>query len=428
MRAKNLVRGPLAVLLAAGLTTLVAPAATAGAAPSAPAGNSPIHYLTSEKLASGVTYRSFEFTTPAGTSIGYLATADLRNPKVSVGLLHPATVAERKTVSAMVTDQHALVGVNGDFFNISETHAGVEPTGSSNGPEIADGKQLKAAVPNSQRFGPMLPPGTSTRDVFGVGVDRRARLSSLTLHGTIRSRAGTIAVTGFNQYALPVGGVGVFDSGWGTVSRLRATCGSDTSRLDPCSTDTYEVTVRHGVVTSVGQTPGAGAIPRDTVVLVGRDAGADQLDDLVPGDRVSVDEHLDAADHPRLTFAVGGYPILRDGQPLAGIEADPAAAVRTAVGTSRDGRTVYLVTLDGRAPGVPFAGGTAVGGRPLKIDELATLMASIGADDAVNVDGGGSSTVAVRGPGEAAATPRNNPSGGAERAVANGIGIFAGRR
>lgn len=50
-----------------------------------------------------------------------------------------------------------------------------------------------------------------------------------------------------------------------------------------------------------------------------------------------------------------------------------------------------------------------------------------GADAAVNLDGGGSSTVAVREPGRATATARNSPSDGTERAVANGIGIFVGR-
>lgn len=415
MRKSNLVRVRLALLLAVGLTTLVAPAGAARAA-TPPSGPGPVHYTATGQVAPGVTYGSFEVSTPRGTAVGYLLTADLTNPKVSLDLLHPDTVAERQVVSAMANDQHAVAGVNGDFFNISETHAGVEPTGSSVGPEIAEGRELKAAVPNAQRFGPGLPPGTSTRDVFGVGADGRARVSSLTLRGQVRSQAGTIPLTGFNQYALPVGGVGVFTSDWGTASRVRSTCGSDTRRADPCSTQTYEVTVRRGVVTSVSQSPGAGAIPSDTEVLVGREGGADQLDDLSPGDRVTVRQHLVADDHPGLTFAVGGFPILRDGQSLTGLD-NSVAAVRSSAGVSQDGRTVYLVALDGRASV----------SKGFTVSELAALMRAVGADEAVNLDGGGSSAMAVRGPGEPAATPRNSPSGGTERAVANGIGIFAGR-
>ncbi|MFC0508260.1 phosphodiester glycosidase family protein [Micromonospora costi] len=415
MRSSTLVRPGLALLLAAGLSTLAAPGVAQ--ADTAPTVDAPVTITSTEELAPGVTYGSFQVDTPRGATVGYLLTADLQKNKVSLDLLHPGSVAQRQVVSAMTNAQGAIAGVNGDFFNISETHAGVAPTGSASGPEIADGEDLKFAVPNAQRFGPGLAPGTTTRDVFGVGVNGRARVDTLSLAGEVRSARGTITLDGLNQYALPVGGVGLFTSAWGTASRVRSTCGSDTSRNDPCSTHTYEVVVRDGVVASVGTAPGAGAIPADTEVLVGREGGADELDDLQVGDRVSVDEKLVSAGEPKLTFAVGGAPILRDGQPLAGLDTK-TAAVRSAAGVSRDGRTVYLVALAGRAPA--SAGFT--------IAELADLMRSFGADAAVNLDGGGSTTVAVREPGQVAATARNNPSDGTERAVANGIGIFVGHR
>ncbi|MEV1321919.1 phosphodiester glycosidase family protein [Micromonospora arborensis] len=417
MRPLNLVRPSLALLLAAGLSTVVTPAGAAhAAAATVSASDSPITFTSSEQLAPGVTYGSFEVSTPRGITVGYLLTADLSKNKVSLDLLHPDAVAQRQVISSMANDQGAIAGVNGDFFNNAETHAGVTPTYSSSGPEIADGEELKFAVPNAQRFGPGLAPGTSTRDVFGVGVNGKARVDTLSLDGEVRSKKGTIALSGLNQYALPVDGVGLFTSEWGAASRVRSTCGTDASRSDPCSTHTYEVTVRDGVVTTVGQAPGAGPIPADTQVLVGRESGADTLDDLVVGDRVQVREKLVSAGKPKLTFAVGGAPILRDGAPLAGLDTK-TAAVRSSAGVSPDGRTVYLVALAGRAPA--SAGFT--------IAELADLMRSLGADAAVNLDGGGSSTVAVREPGQAAATARNSPSDGAERLVANGIGVFVGR-
>ncbi|MDG4863745.1 phosphodiester glycosidase family protein, partial [Streptomyces sp. T-3] len=107
---------------------------------------------------------------------------------------------------------------------------------------------------------PALPPGTTTRDVFGVGIDRRARLDSLALAGSVRTEEGRLPLGGLNQYALPVGSVGAFNSDWGSVSRLRATCGTDTNRAAPCSTDTYEVTVLDGRVVDAAETPGAGPI------------------------------------------------------------------------------------------------------------------------------------------------------------------------
>ncbi|MDL4819697.1 phosphodiester glycosidase family protein [Actinomadura opuntiae] len=371
-----------------------------------------LRYTSVARLSPGIVARTFETSGIGGKAVGDLLDIDLRAPHVRVGLLHPDAIAQRATVSDMANAQHAVAGINGDFFNISETHPGVQPTGSSSGPEVDGGRALKAAVPDGQRFGPALPPGTSTRDVIGVGTDKRGHVASLRLAGTVRSRLGTLKLRGLNQYALPVGGVGAFTGEWGTVSRQRAVCGTDEVRNAPCSTDTAEVTVRRGVVTGVSDAVGGGAIPEDTTVLVGRDGGADALRKLRKGDRLKLRYRL--AGKVRFRFAVGGFPILRRGEPLDGLDA-AGPAPRTAAGVSRDGRHLYLAVVDGRSE--------ASGG--LTVAELASLLERAGASDGVNLDGGGSSTFVARGPGEPAATVRNAPSDGTERAVANGIGVFS---
>ncbi|GAA4628978.1 hypothetical protein GCM10023196_047680 [Actinoallomurus vinaceus] len=368
-------------------------------------------YTSTTRVAPGVVFRTFQTNSAGGLVIGDLLEVDLHDPHVRVGLLHPPAIAQREPVSAMANAQQAVAGVNGDFFNISETHPGIVPTGSSVGPEIADGHDLKAAVPDGQRFGPALPPGTSTQDVLGVGRDHEARVTNLRLTGSIRTRHGRLPLRGLNQYALPVGGIGAFTADWGATSRARAVCGTDAVRSDPCSLDAAEVTVRRGVVTQMSDVIGAGPIPADTTVLVGREAGADTLRGLRPGDRVRV--RYDLAGRGHLRFAVGGFPILRDGAPLTGLDA-VTRAPRTGAGVSRNGRRLYLVVVDGRLAN--SAG--------MSVAELSAFLAQVGADDGMNMDGGGSSTFAVRGPGEPYVTVRNTPADGSERAVANGIGIF----
>jgi hypothetical protein len=313
----------------------------------------------------------------------------------------------------MVNAQHALAGVNGDFFNIRESHAGVLPTGSANGPEVAAGHERKGAVPNGQRFGPALSAGTSTEDVIGIGVDKVARVASLHLAGTIRAGQTRFDLRGLNQYALPVHGIGAFTSHWGTMSRIRATCGTDTRRAAPCSADTAEVTVTRGMVTQVGDTIGEGAIPQHTTVLVGREQGAVALRTLAPGDPVNVNYHLIADVPTRFRFAVGGYPILRNGQPLTDLDT-VGTAPRTAAGVGQNGHRMYLVVVDGRSE--ESAGMTHA--------ELSALLVRLGADDAVNLDSGGSSTLTLRERGQRVASVQNSPSDGSERAVANGIGVF----
>ncbi|MBK3640759.1 phosphodiester glycosidase family protein [Streptomyces sp. MBT33] len=377
----------------------------------APAGAVP----TAAAIARGVTYRQFDIRGSKGPAHAHLLTVDLRDPHVRLGLLYPGAVAARATVSRLADAQGAVAGVNGDFFDISETqHPGVEATGATDGPAIAAEHVLKAAVPDGQRFGPALPPGTSTQDVFGVGVDRRARLDGLALEGTIRTPAGHLPLGGLNQFALPENSIGAFTSDWGAVSRVRATCGTDTDRGAACSTDTYEVTVRHGRVVAVADAPGRGTVAAGTTVLVGREEGARQLRKFTVGEPVKVTHRL-VADRSKVPyrFALGGYPVLRRGQPLPGLDGT-TSAVRTAVGIAGGGRRLLLFALDG-APDYR---------KGLTIAEVASEMRELGAVDAFSLDGGGSTTLVARAPGASTVTVRNHPSGDAERPVPNGIGVF----
>lgn len=192
----------------------------------------------------------------------HLLSVDLANARVRVNLLYAGAVAARAAVSRLADAKGAVAAVNGDFFNISEVqHPGVAATGASVGPAIASGVVLKAAVPNGQRFGPSMPPGVTTRAVLGVGTDRKARMDNLTLSGSVGTPAGRFTLGGLNQYALPVDSIGAFTPAWGSVSRARAVCGTDTDRAAPCSTDTYEVTVRRGKVVRRANSPVAAPSP-----------------------------------------------------------------------------------------------------------------------------------------------------------------------
>ncbi|MFD6920606.1 phosphodiester glycosidase family protein [Streptomyces sp. NPDC059944] len=399
-------RSALTVFTACGA---LAGAALVGAAPASGAEDT-------GTIAPGVQYSQLDIPAAKGVAHAHVLTVDLRDPHVRVDLLHPGAVASREPVSQLAGDQGAVAGVNGDFFDIEESqHPGVEATGATVGPAIASGHALKAAVPDGQRFGPALPPGTHTEDVFGVGVDRRARLDGLDLDGSVRSQDGTWPLGGFNQYALPVGSVGAFTSDWGGVSRLRATCGTDTERAAPCSTDTYEVTVRGGRVVAVAGTPGSGGIAPGTTVLVGREAGAGLLRALAVGERVLVRHRLVAgSSRVPYRFAVGGYPMMTGGVPLPGLD-DRTSAVRTAVGFSDHGHRLQLLALDG-AP--EFRSG-------LTIAEVTAAMRQLGSQDAFSLDGGGSTTMVARQAGSGSVSVLNHPTGGAERPVPNGIGVFS---
>ena len=114
--------------------------------------------------------------------------------------------------------------------------------------------------------------------------------------------------------------------------------------------------------------------------------------------------------------AVAGTPwLVRAGQVRS--EADDARCAalcarthpRTAVGLAGQGRWLLVVLAEGRRP--PVAGVTLV--------QLSQLMRELGADDAINLDGGGSSTLWLQGRA-VMARPANEPE---ERALSNVVSI-----
>ena len=114
--------------------------------------------------------------------------------------------------------------------------------------------------------------------------------------------------------------------------------------------------------------------------------------------------------------AVGGsVRLVRDGVvvPQTNVSVEP----RTAIGISQNGDKVYIMVVDGR--NFSYSNG-------MTYTELGQILQALGAYDAINLDGGGSSTFFIRkedGFSDDRFEIRNWPSdrGGLERPVANGL-------
>ena len=118
---------------------------------------------------------------------------------------------------------------------------------------------------------------------------------------------------------------------------------------------------------------------------------------------------------------IGGWPrILRDGENVANDASTVEGTLsgnaearhpRTAVGFSRDSSTLLLLTVDGRSEN---SGG-------MTLVELADMMRQLGAWQAMNFDGGGSTTMVIDG------KVVNHPSDKeGERTVGNAFLITSG--
>ena len=187
-----------------------------------------------------------------------------------------------------------------------------------------------------------------------------------------------------------------------------------------------------GAVTGLRE-PRGGPILPGLSVLTGTGDAADWLRaHAQPGSRVTVTTAVRTEDGPLalapgLGVVNGGPRLLRDGRPDITAKAegfdrpgDPgfyyAFALRrnprTLAGVTGDGR-LLLVAVDGRAPG--YSAG-------LDFEEEAAVMRALGARDAVNLDGGGSTTMTV---GGAVVTRPSDATG--ERPIGDAILLLPAR-
>ena len=117
-------------------------------------------------------------------------------------------------------------------------------------------------------------------------------------------------------------------------------------------------------------------------------------------------------DHANVLTAVSGFEmVLSNGVPSGSTSPEP----RTGIGLSSDKRLLFLLTVDGRATGYSEGAGTR---------ELGELMLHFGAWEGMNMDGGGSTTMALYRDSTTSVAVANRQSDGSQRSVANHLGIW----
>lgn len=301
------------------------------------------------------------------------------------------TAAGRVRTSVLLArsgSEDTVAAVNADFFLFA-------PAGVPTGAHVDDGRVIS---------GPMARPALT------VGRDGRIHFMRLYATGHAVAGSDTAPVTEWNH--IPLTQLGAFDHRWGAV-------------VDS-GVGVAKVVV--GADGTVQQLRGGGEpapIPSGGWVLAAARTAPPSMKAWVrarrAGERVSVSTSLlPSVPHD----AVGGFPMLAvDSAPAPALDSahtQPLGRVRhprTAVGVGEGGRRLLLVVVDGRQEG--YSAG-------MTLAELAQVMLELGARDALNLDGGGSSAMAVR---AADGTVRvvNRPSdAGGERAVANALAVVRG--
>ncbi len=179
----------------------------------------------------------------------------------------------------------------------------------------------------------------------------------------------------------------------------------------------YKWVIEDGVVTNIVEPKTVVAVPENGYLLtVNYNSGANMKAKFPIGERVNIalttsfDSMLDDV---KILFGGAGNLVKNGTVQLDGLSASPnLRAPRTSVGVSKNGNTMYIVAVDGR--------GASIG---MTNKEIAEYMKSIGAYNAINLDGGGSTTFAVREEGQTQTKVINKPSDGNERKIINGFGV-----
>ncbi|WP_327167511.1 phosphodiester glycosidase family protein [Streptomyces subrutilus] len=299
-----------------------------------------------------------------------------------------ATVAEAAARHPAGPGRRVVAAVNGDFFDI-------RGTGAPLGPGMRDGRLLHAATPGAGR-------------AVGFGAAGAGRVLRIGLTGRVTLPGGAVRpLTGYNTVRPAAGGIAAYTADW-AGAEIPVPVGAATAE------------VRDGRTTSAAPLRGPARPPRPapgTTLLVAAGPAAAELAALRPGDPVAVDARPapDAGPAPltavggREPLVVAGVPQNHDGAP------NDTSAPRTAVGFAGDGHRLRILTVDGRQRD---SGG-------LTLSALGRLMHRNGARDALNLDGGGSTTLLAAISGAPAPVLENAPSDGALRPVANGLVLTA---
>lgn len=333
-------------------------------------------------------------------------------------------VPGRARLSAIAARTEALAAVNGGYFVVGPTDG---TPGDFAGVSVVGGALLSEAV--NGRTSLLLPAASG----------RGARIASVSTAQTARAVDGAVReIDGLNREPGLIRGCGGVGDAPNDRPKHDFTCTDDGElilfapvfgQITPAGAGVEVALDASRTVTEVRQRRG-GEIPVDGAVLSGTSDAAEWLTTHAPvGASIAVDVGVlaDGQELPLADVAAivnGGPRLLRNGQveitaAAEGFvwEDDPGFYYR--FGVRRNPRllagvtasaNVLLVVVDGRQPGYSLGASFA---------ESARLMQTLGAIDAVNLDGGGSATMTI---GDRLANQSSDAAG--ERPVADAILIL----
>lgn len=285
---------------------------------------------------------------------------------------------------------NSLAGINADYFSLQ--------TGIPMSNIISDGKIVTKS--QGRQYG------------IGILEDNTAFMGKMILYSTLYKEDGTaISIQNINKLRQPYS-IYMMTEDFGKQT-YNTTNGYDVI-LSDIEGDIKVGSEITAVVESVDEYNGSIAIPEGKIVLT-IDSNAPEeyvagLSSLQIGEKIKITFGFEGDERwkdVKLGIGATGEVLIENGNVYSDFTA--GASPRTAMGIKADG-SIILYTIDGRQKGYSYG---------VQLRTLAKRMEELGCVDAINLDGGGSTSYIVQFPGEAVTTMVNRPSDGALRKVSN---------
>ncbi len=353
--------------------------------------------IIKENITSGaVLERITRFTNDGWYKINVLR-VDLSNPNIAVDCLtNKDSFKTLTSVENLANQNGAVAAINSSFFSWMN-----EGGGYADGPIVESGNIISAVTGYN-----------SNGDHMGsISIDNQNNVLYDFFKTDIKLKTSTGTSIQVGQYNKPsllnYKDYTIFDRRWGKTSM-------GVSQTYP---DIVEIVVDGGKITGFRMAQPAVEIPENGYVIITRQADAQKIaDKFIIGEEIKLSITTTPDWNNFKMSATGGAILLKDGKiPDKFSIVISGKRARTAAGSTKDGKQLILVTVDGRT-------NMEIG---MDQTDMAKLMLELGAYNAINFDGGGSTTMVARHPGENQVSLINNPSDGSQRKVAAGLGIFS---
>lgn len=359
----------------------------------------PLTLISETRVSEGTILKQYEKILAGNKNKILVTEIDLNNPYVKVAPIYGKDgQIDKQPITKMADENGAVVAINANFFHLTQRPAPFAM-------EYKDGELISSQSVLHDWM------------VFSVTNDQTAQIGTLGFSGQVTTMSGaTYPIFNLNKeiHNTHEGNshenrLNLYNSRWK---------GTSIGTL-PDKTGVVEVVVENGFVTDIRIDQPGVPIPANGYVLMGHGTAANFLSQNVRlGEylQVSYDVTPDASN---IAQAIGAHALLVDqGAPViispktdfSGAKTDRA---RSGIGISQDGKKVYFIAVEKSS--------TSHG---VNLDNFARIIAELGIWRAANLDGGGSTTLVSRMPGDASVTLLNTPDGGSIRSVPDGIAVF----